>query len=209
MNPSRVLIADDDRAVRLIMERALQRDGHETRSTDKAATLWSWIDEGEGDLVITDVIMPDGNGLELLPRINARRPEMPVIVVSAHSTLMTAVKAAQSGAYDYLAKPFDIDTLCTTVARALADPHQPVQEQGVDEETPLIVGRSPAMQDIFRAIGRLASTDLTVMIEGESGSGKELVARALHDYGHRRGGPFVAVNMAAIPRELIESELFG
>ncbi|MBT6204498.1 MAG: nitrogen regulation protein NR(I) [Rhodospirillaceae bacterium] len=209
MNPSRVLIADDDRAVRLIMERALQRDGHETRSTDKAATLWSWIDEGEGDLVITDVIMPDGNGLELLPRINARRPEMPVIVVSAHSTLMTAVKAAQSGAYDYLAKPFDIDTLCTTVARALADPHQPVQEQGVDEETPLIVGRSPAMQDIFRAIGRLASTDLTVMIEGESGSGKELVARALHDYGHRRGGPFVAVNMAAIPHDLIESELFG
>ncbi|MBC6439383.1 MAG: nitrogen regulation protein NR(I) [Rhodospirillales bacterium] len=209
MTTGQILIADDDSAVRTIIERALQRDGHETRATESAGTLWSWVAAGEGDLVVTDVIMPDGNGLELLPRINGCRPEMPVIVVSAHSTLMTAVKATQSGAYDYLAKPFDIDILCETVTRALATPSTTRNMPDDESETPLIIGRSPAMQSIFRMIGRLASTDLTVMIEGESGSGKELVARALHDYGHRRDAPFVAVNMAAIPRDLIESELFG
>ena len=209
MSAGRILIADDDRAVRTVMERALRRDGHETKATGNAATLWSWVAEGEGDLVITDVAMPDGDGLDLLPRIGARRPDLPVIVVSARGTLMTAVKAAQSGAYDYLAKPFDIDALCETAMRALAGPAAPAERHDDSDDAPSIVGRSPAMQTVFRAIGRLASTDLTVMIEGESGSGKELVARALHDHGHRRNAPFVAVNMAAIPRELIESELFG
>tara|TARA_B100000676_G_scaffold131054_1_gene130129 strand:- start:4966 stop:6402 length:1437 start_codon:yes stop_codon:yes gene_type:complete len=204
-----VLIADDDRSMRTVMERALQREGLETRATGKVETLWQWVQQGEGDLVITDVVMPDGNGLDFLPRINGHRADLPVIVVSAHSTLMTAVRATQSGAYDYLAKPFDIETLCSTVARALDDSERRPGDMENDEESPLIVGRSPAMQTIFRAIGRLASTDLTVLIEGESGSGKELVARALHEYGARRTGPFVAVNMAAIPRELIESELFG
>jgi two-component system nitrogen regulation response regulator GlnG len=209
MTGQTILVADDDRAVRLVMERALQRDGYTVRSTDRAETLWQWVAQGEGDLVVTDVVMPDGNGLDLVPRIRASRPGMPIIVVSAHSTLMTAVKATQSGAYDYLAKPFDLANFSQVVRRALEEPAAPERSLPEDAEQPLIVGQSPAMQHIFRAIGRLASTELTVMIEGESGSGKELVARALHDFGPRRSGPFVAVNVAAIPRELVESELFG
>ena len=207
--PRTILVADDDSAVRMVLERTLQRDGHRVRATSRSKALWEWVDAGEGDLVITDVVMPDGNGLDLVPRIRERRPELPIIVVSAHSTLMTAVKATQSGAYDYLAKPFDIANLSSTVMRALDEPLSHSGDSGDAEESPLIVGQSPAMQHIFRAIGRLAPTDLTVMIEGESGSGKELVARALHDFGQRRTGPFVAVNVAAIPRELVESELFG
>ena len=210
MTPRTILIADDDRSVRTVLSRALSRSGHDVRSTDNATTLWDWVSGGAGDLVITDVVMPDGNGLDLVPRMKAHRPDLPVIVVSAHSTLMTAVKAARSGAYEYLAKPFDLDSLLGTVERALADPAgKPRAEAVEDDDMPLIVGRSPAMQDIFRTIGRLALTDLTVLIEGESGSGKELVARALHEFGERRDRPFVAVNVAAIPRELVESELFG
>ncbi|MGY8995398.1 MAG: nitrogen regulation protein NR(I) [Alphaproteobacteria bacterium] len=209
MNARTILVADDDSAVRTVLERVLQRDGHTVRTTGRSQVLWEWVNAGEGDLIITDVVMPDGNGLDLVPRIRERRPDLPILVISAHSTLMTAVKATQSGAYDYLAKPFDIANLSSTVARALEQPsggHEELEEIG---EEALIVGQSPAMQNIFRAIGRLAPTDLTVMIEGESGSGKELVARALHDFGQRRTGPFVAVNVAAIPRELVESELFG
>ena len=210
MTSRTILIADDDRSVRTVLSRALSRSGHEVRSTDNATTLWEWVSGGAGDLVITDVVMPDGNGLDLVPRMKANRPDLPIIVVSAHSTLMTAVKAARSGAYEYLAKPFDLDGLLQTVERALSDPgNRPRPEAGDEEDMPLIVGRSPAMQDIFRTIGRLALTDLTVLIEGESGSGKELVARALHEFGERREQPFVAVNVAAIPRELVESELFG
>ena len=209
MSARTILVADDDSAVRTVLERALQRDGHTVRTTGRSKVLWDWVDAGEGDLIITDVVMPDGNGLDLVPRIRERRPDLPILVVSAHSTLMTAVKATQSGAYDYLAKPFDIDNLSSTVARALEQPQAGHVEPDEVGEEALIVGQSPAMQNIFRAIGRLAPTDLTVMIEGESGSGKELVARALHDFGQRRSGPFVAVNVAAIPRELVESELFG
>jgi len=210
MKARTILIADDDRSVRTVLSRALSRNGHEVRSTDNATTLWEWVSGGAGDLVITDVVMPDGNGLDLVPRMKAHRPDLPIIVVSAHSTLMTAVKAARSGAYEYLAKPFDLDSLLSTVERALADPaNRPRPEAAEDDDMPLIVGRSPAMQEIFRTIGRLALTDLTVLIEGESGSGKELVARALHEFGERRERPFVAVNVAAIPRELVESELFG
>ena len=174
--------------------------------------LWRWVEDGEGDLVITDVVMPDENGLDLIPRIRRVRPDLRVVVMSAQSTLITAVKAAQRGAFEYLPKPFDLDELLGVVGRALAIP-APVPDiqaepRDADERLPLI-GRSPAMQEIYRTIARLTTADLTVMINGESGTGKELVARALHDYGKRRAGPFVAVNMAAIPRELIESELFG
>ncbi len=206
---STILVADDDRAMRAVLVQALEREGHSVRATDKAETLSDWVAAGDGDLVITDVVMPDGNGLDLLPRMRQRRPELPVIVMSAHATLLTAVKAARSGAYDYLAKPFDLDKLMTLVGRALtaSQPADPDAED--DGDAPLLVGNSPAMQEIYRAIGRLAMTDLTVTIVGESGSGKELVARALHEYGNRRDGPFVAVNVAAIPRDLIESELFG
>jgi two-component system nitrogen regulation response regulator GlnG len=205
-----ILVADDDRAIRMVLNQALARLGHDVRMTGNAATLWRWIADGEGDLVITDVIMPDENGLDLIPRIKKLRPELRVIVMSAQNTLLTAVKATERGAFEYLPKPFDLRELVSVVERALTAPQGPAVavEDEVEEQLPLI-GRSPAMQEIYRAIARLMGTDLTVMITGESGSGKELVARALHDYGKRRSGPFVAINMAAIPRELIESELFG
>ncbi len=182
------------------------------RASGTASNLWRWIEQGEGDLVITDVVMPDENGLDLIPRIRRLRPDLRIIVMSAQSTLLTAVRASESGAFDYLPKPFDLRALLSSVSRALAEPASgdagTVADQAPEEALPL-VGRSPAMQEIYRTIARLVPTDLTVMITGESGTGKELVARALHDLGRRRGAPFVAVNMAAIPRELIESELFG
>ncbi|OYY04775.1 MAG: nitrogen regulation protein NR(I) [Acidocella sp. 35-58-6] len=207
-----ILIADDDRSIRTVLTQALGRSGYQVRATASAATLWRWVEDGEGDLVITDVIMPDENGLDLVPRIRRIRPELPVIVMSAQSTLTTAVQATQRGAFDYLPKPFDLADLLAVVDRAIKQPLQNAATteapKNPDEALPLI-GRSPAMQEIYRIIARLTTTDLTVMVNGESGAGKELVARALHDYGRRRAGPFVAINMAAIPRELIESELFG
>jgi two-component system, NtrC family, nitrogen regulation response regulator GlnG len=208
-----ILVADDDRAIRTVLGQALGRLGYEVKSTGNASTLWRWVEDGEGDLVITDVVMPDENGLDLLPRIKKARPELRVVVMSAQNTLLTAVKATERGAFEYLPKPFDLRELVSTVQRALAEPAPkngaaPAEEESDDSNLPLI-GRSPAMQDIYRVLARLMGTDLTVMISGESGTGKELVARALHDYGKRRSGPFVAINMAAIPRELIESELFG
>jgi two-component system nitrogen regulation response regulator GlnG len=205
-----ILVADDDRAIRMVLNQALARLGHEVRLTGNAAQLWRWVADGEGDLVITDVIMPDENGLDLIPRIKRVRPDLRVIVMSAQSTLLTAVKATERGAFEYLPKPFDLRELVSVVERALSAPRSvpPVLADEAEEQLPLI-GRSPAMQEIFRAIARLMGTDLTVMINGESGTGKELVARALHDFGKRRGRAFVAINMAAIPRELIESELFG
>src|SRR5271165_1097281 len=212
MTPPTVLVADDDRSIRTVLTQALGRSGYQVRSTGNAATLWRWVEDGEGDLVITDVIMPDENGLDLIPRIKRVRPDLRVVVMSAQSTLITAVKATQRGAFEYLPKPFDLKELLSVVGRALATPSDIVvtapEPHDGDEKLPLI-GRSPAMQEIYRTIARLTTADLTVMISGESGTGKELVAHALHDYGRRRGGPFVAINMAAIPRELIESELFG
>ncbi|MEE8293591.1 MAG: nitrogen regulation protein NR(I), partial [Kiloniellales bacterium] len=166
-------------------------------------------------LVITDVIMPDENGLDLIPRIRNLRPDLKIVVMSAQSTLLTAVKATERGAFEYLPKPFDLRELVNVVERAISEPaaapEKPVGDALVraEEERLPLIGRSPAMQDIYRTLARLMATDLTVMIYGESGTGKELVARALHDYGKRRDGPFVAINMAAVPRELIESELFG
>jgi two-component system nitrogen regulation response regulator GlnG len=205
-----ILVADDDRAIRTVLNQALARLGHEVRMTGNAATLWRWIADGEGDLVITDVIMPDENGLDLIPRIKKLRPELRVIVMSAQNTLMTAVKATERGAFEYLPKPFDLRELMNVVERALsAPPNAPAEDDEVDDDQLPLIGRSPAMQEIYRAIARLMGTDLSVLITGESGTGKELVARALHDFGKRRSGPFVAINMAAIPRELIESELFG
>ncbi len=211
MTPPTVLIADDDRSIRTVLTQALGRSGYQVRSTSNATTLWRWVEDGEGDLVITDVVMPDENGLDLIPRIKRLRPDLRVIVMSAQSTLMTAVKAAQRGAFEYLPKPFDLKELLAVVARALAAPapEAPASAPSEPEEKLPLIGRGAAMQEIYRTIARLTTADLTVMINGESGTGKELVARALHDYGRRRGGPFVPINMAAIPRELIESELFG
>ncbi len=211
MNDARtILIADDDRAIRTVLSQALGRSGYQVRATSSASTLWRWVEDGEGDLVITDVVMPDENGLDLVPRIKRVRPELRVVVMSAQSTFATALKATQRGAFEYLPKPFDLKELLAVVERALAAPPSAATpgEDGEGEKLPL-VGRSAAMQEIYRTVARLTTTDLTVMITGESGTGKELVARALHDYGKRRAGPFIAINMAAIPRELIEAELFG
>ena len=206
-----ILIADDDTAIRTVLNQALARAGYAPRATGNAATLWRWVSQGEGDVIITDVVMPDENAFDLIPRIKKLRPDLPIIVMSAQNTLMTALTAAEKGAYEYLPKPFDLSEVVAVVGRALAEPGRKPQRAPVEsdgEELPLI-GRSAAMQEIYRVLARLTQTDLTVMITGESGTGKELVARVLHDFGKRRQGPFVPINMAAIPRELIESELFG
>src|SRR5690554_5668641 len=207
-----VLLADDDSAIRMVLNQALTRAGYEVRPTGNLSTMWNWVSRGEGDILITDVAMPDGNAFEIMPKIRKLRAEMPIIVMSAQNTFMTAIRANELGAYEYLPKPFDITEVLSVVGRALADAKKPAasarKADGPAESMPL-VGRSAAMQDIYRALARLMQTDLTVMITGESGTGKELVARALHDFGKRRNGPFVAINMAAIPRDLIEAELFG
>jgi len=213
MSQATILVADDDRAIRTVLSRALGDEGYEVLTTGTATGLWRWIEAGAGDLVITDVVMPDENGLDMIPRIRKLRPRLRVIVMSAQNTLLTAVKATESGAFEYLPKPFDLRELTTVVARALSEPRPQAapagEDSGAGEEQLPLIGRSAAMQDIYRTLARLMATDLTVTIYGESGTGKELVARALHDYGKRHHGPFVAINMAAIPRELIESELFG
>jgi len=210
MSQGRILVADDDTAIRTVLNQALSRAGYEVRLASNAGTLWRWINEGDGDLVITDVVMPDENAFDLLPRIKRIRPDLPIIVMSAQNTFLTAIRASEKGAYEYLPKPFDLKELTAIVSRALSEPSaQPAHAPDDAGEGMPLVGRSPAMQDIYRVLARLMQTDLTVLISGESGTGKELVARALHEYGKRRAGPFVAINMAAIPRELIESELFG
>ncbi len=208
-----ILVADDDDSIRTVVTQALSRAGFEVRSTSNASTLWQWVENGDGDLVITDVVMPDDNGLDLIPRIRRIRPNLRIVVMSAQNTLLTAVKATERGAFEYLPKPFDLNELVSVVRRGLEarTVESSMSSQSADEmeEALPLIGRSPAMQEIYRTLARLMPTDLTVMITGESGTGKELVARALHDYGKRKGKPFVAVNVAAIPRELIESELFG
>jgi two-component system, NtrC family, nitrogen regulation response regulator GlnG len=211
MNKGTILVADDDAAIRTVLNQALSRAGYEVRVTSNAATLWRWISSGDGDLVISDVVMPDENAFDLLPRIKKMRPELPVILMSAQNTFMTAVRASEKGAYDYLPKPFDLTELVRITGRALSEPKPQSdwrQKEEPAENMPLI-GRSAAMQDIYRVLARMMQTDLTVLIFGESGTGKELVAHALHEFGKRKNGPFIAINMAAIPRDLIESELFG
>lgn len=210
-----ILVADDDLAIRTVVSQALIRAGYEVRATGSAHVISRWVEAGEGDLVVTDVVMPDENIFELLPRMKKARPLLPIVVMSAQNTFMTAIRASERGAYEYLPKPFDLDQLVRIVGRALAGSQRETIAPVVDaapktivEDIPL-VGRSAAMQDVYRVLARLMNTDLTVLITGESGTGKELVARALHDFGRRRKGPFVAINMAAIPRDLIESELFG
>ncbi|MGZ3409937.1 MAG: response regulator, partial [Xanthobacteraceae bacterium] len=203
MPAGNILVADDDAAIRTVLNQALSRAGYEVRSTGNAATLWRWVSQGDGDLVITDVVMPDENAFDLLPRIKKLRPDLPVVVMSAQNTFMTAIRASERGAYEYLPKPFDLKELIAIVGRALSEPKGRVLSEAPKEEfdTIPLVGRSPAMQEIYRVLARLMQTDLTVMITGESGTGKELVAKALHDYGKRRAGTFVAINMAAIPRD--------
>ncbi|MBU6475902.1 MAG: nitrogen regulation protein NR(I) [Alphaproteobacteria bacterium] len=210
-----ILVADDDQSVRTVLTQALKRAGYGVNATGDGATLYKWVANGEGDLVITDVLMPGENGIDLIPKIHGRRPDMKVIVMSAQNALTTAVSAVERGAMDFLPKPFDIDQLLETVGNALRQTRVLVRDDKTPQGTTrahnktFIVGQSHAMQNIYRTIAHLTNSDLAVLISGESGTGKEIIARALHEFSRRKNGPFVAVNMAAIPKELIESELFG
>ena len=205
-----ILVADDDASIRLVLSQALTRAGYKVLPMSNITTMWNHVSRGEGDLLITDVMMPDGNAFDILPKIQKQRPDLPFIVMSAQNTFMTAVKANEAGAFEYLPKPFDLVEVTNTAAKALQDRENKKRKSvEVDVEDMPLVGRSAPMQDIYRTMARLIQTDLTVMISGESGTGKEVVARALHDFGKRKNGPFNAINMAAIPQDLIESELFG
>lgn len=190
-----ILVADDDRTIRTVLTQALTRAGCKVHATSSLTTLLRWVEEGKGDLVISDVVMPDGNGLEMLPKISAERPGLPVIVISAQNTIMTAIQAAEAEAYDYLPKPFDLPDLMKRAARALeqkrsAPNTQTVAEPETSDDLPL-VGRTPQMQALYRLVARVMNTDLPVLITGESGTGKSLIARAIHDFSDRRSLPFV------------------
>jgi len=209
----KILIADDDASIRLVLSQAFTRLGYQVRATGNATTLLKWVSDGEGDLVVTDVVMPDENVFDVLPRIRKERPKLPVIVMSAQNNLITAVNAAEVGAFDYIPKPFDLDDMTGAARRALARPADTeaakAQARAVRDDRLPLIGRSGPMQEVYRTIARLVGADLTVLITGESGTGKELVARALHDMGRRRDGKFVTINLAAVPRERVETELFG
>ncbi|MET4896008.1 nitrogen regulation protein NR(I) [Sphingomonadaceae bacterium jetA1] len=207
---SHVLVVDDDAAIRTVVGQALRRAGHEVTAVETLARLDRVLAAGAPDILVTDVILPDGDGIDHIRGVAARFPALPIIILSAQNTLTTAVRAAEVGAYEYLPKPFDLDALTQAVAGALARGGVLVDDiLGEDDRSLPLIGRSPAMQGVYRVIARVVATDLTVLISGESGTGKELVARAIHDLGRRQHAPFVAINMAAIPRELIEAELFG
>lgn len=205
---STVIVADDDLAIRVVVGEALRQEGWTVVEAEDVGDLRDAVTAGRGDVVISDVAMPGGSGLDLMPELLKARPELPFIIMSAQNTLSTAMDATNNGAFEYLPKPFDIDELVSTVKKALKSKSGGASLPK-DRDDNLLIGRSPAMQDIYRAMARVVKTDLTVLITGESGTGKELVARALHEHGPRKDSPFVPVNMAAIPRELIESELFG
>ena len=194
-----VLVADDDRTIRTVLTQALTRAGCKVHATSSLVTLMRWVDEGKGDLVISDVIMPDGNGLEHLPLISAARPGLPVIIISAQNTIMTAIQATEAEAYDYLPKPFDLPDLMKRAARALAVkrrmPGPRIAQDRPTSDLPL-VGRTPAMQGLYKLVARVMNTALPVLITGESGTGKSLIARAIHDFSDRRNLPFVTVSPA-------------
>ncbi len=194
-----VLVADDDRTIRTVLTQALTRAGCKVHATSSLMTLMRWVEEGKGDLVITDVIMPDGNGLETLPRISKLRPGLPVIVISAQNTIMTAIQAAEAEAYDYLPKPFDLPDLMKRSARALdlkrRTAAKPATPREAGDDLPL-VGRTAAMQALYRLVARVMNTDLSVLITGESGTGKSLIARAIHDFSDRRSQPFVVAQIS-------------
>jgi two-component system nitrogen regulation response regulator GlnG len=208
---SKVWIADDDNSIRWVLERALTQAGITNESFADADDLLKQISSGQPDVIISDIRMPGTNGLELLSRISERYPNVPVIITTAHSDLDSAVASYQKGAFEYLPKPFDLDEMIAVTERALAHAREKTGNRPAPEEVPYteIIGEAPAMQEVFRAIGRLAHSNITVLINGESGTGKELVARALHRHSPRASAPFIALNMAAIPKDLMESELFG
>ena len=206
-----VWIVDDDRSIRWVLEKALGSAGISASSFPDADSMMRKLRTQVPDAVISDIRMPGTDGLQLLARIRSSHPELPVIITTAHSDLDSAVASYQGGAFEYLPKPFDIDEVVTVTKRALAHGRAKQQESAAQEESgpTEIIGEAPAMQEVFRAIGRLSHSLITVLINGESGTGKELVAHALHRHSPRATGPFIALNMAAIPKDLMESELFG
>ncbi len=214
MKAANVWIIDDDRSIRWVLEKALDQEQFVTRSFENGDSILNRLQREQPDAIISDIRMPGIDGLDLLSEVHTLYPELPVIIMTAHSDLDSAVSSYQSGAFDYLPKPFDVDDAVSLVKRAVAHSHeQKAQRQQSRQEgfrkTTEIIGEAPAMQEVFRAIGRLAQSNITVLINGESGTGKELVARALHQHSPRKGNSFIALNMAAIPKDLIESELFG
>ena len=211
MSSKTLIIAEDDESIRLVTSRYLQDLGYEIFMATNLKELWKLIESNKGDVLITDVMLPDGELFDILPQIVEYRENLPVIVVSAKNNLQTAISATKQGAYEYLPKPFDLDELQKLIKKALESKQNLKNKTKIrnESEKQLIVGRSPAMQDLYKSIARLSQNDLTVMIYGESGTGKELVAKALHKYSTRSEKPFIALNMAAIPNDLIESELFG
>ncbi len=208
-----VWIVDDDKSIRWVLDKALHKAGIQTQSFSNASALLDELQHEQPDTLITDIRMPGMDGIELLQNIQRQFPELPVIIMTAHSDLESAVSAFHEGAFEYLPKPFDVNEVVEVVHRACI--HRKEQKQQVkpagarQEETPEIIGEAPSMQEVFRAIGRLARSHITVLINGESGTGKELVAKALHKHSPRHNQPFIALNMAAIPKDLMESELFG
>ncbi|TLZ58030.1 MAG: nitrogen regulation protein NR(I) [Gammaproteobacteria bacterium] len=205
----RVWLIDDDASIRWVLERALRNDGMAPRAFEAAEPALDALRRESPDVLITDIRMPGASGLELLKRIHDARPQLPVIVMTAHSDLANAVSAYEGGAFEYLPKPFDIDQAIALVRRAASAGQQPGNDPGGAPRMPELLGTAPAMQQVFRAIGRLSRSSVTVLITGESGTGKELVARALHEHSPRAERPFIALNTAAIPADLLESELFG
>jgi two-component system nitrogen regulation response regulator GlnG len=207
-----VLVADDDRTIRTVLTQALTRAGCKVRATSNTATLWRWVEEGEGDAIVTDVMMPDGNGLDLLPAIRRKRPNLPVIVISAQNTVVTAIRSAEAGAFDYIPKPFDLRDLLAKVSKALSqsgNSARPVAQQtSAHASTTLpLIGGSPAMQEVYRIVARVVNTDLNVIIFGEPGTGKDLLARALHDLGNRAGARFLRINCGTVTPDQLDAQV--
>lgn len=212
MPPGKIWVVDDDSAIRWVLERALSSAGYTCVCFDSAENALAALDSRQPDVLISDIRMPGMDGLSLLAAVKQHNPLLPVIIMTAHSDLDAAVNAYQQGAFDYLPKPFDIDDAVTLVARALEhyrEQHLPVRQEAAADPVSGIIGESAAMQEVYRVIGRLSRSSISVLINGESGTGKELVAHALHHHSPRADAPFIALNMAAIPKDLIESELFG
>ncbi len=213
MSRAQIWVIDDDRSIRWVLERALAQAGMDVTAFENGADAMARLAAEQPDVVVSDIRMPEMDGLSLLERISSWHPELPVIIMTAYSDLESTVSAYQGGAFEYLPKPFDVDEAVALVQRALdrrsADEPSAPEPDTIESPVGGIVGSAPAMQEVFRAIGRLSRSNITVLITGESGTGKELVARALHRHSPRAHAPFIALNTAAIPRELLESELFG
>ncbi len=211
MNANNVWVVDDDKSIRWVLEKALSRSGINVNVFSNGESLLDKLESSKPDVVISDIRMPGINGLDMLEKIVSKHPKLPVIITTAHSDLDSAVSSYQSGAFEYLPKPFDIDDAVAMTRRALAIAAENPGEapSNTTEQPTEIIGKAPAMQEVFRAIGRLSQSNINVLINGESGTGKELVAKALHKHSPRKSNPFIALNMAAIPKDLVESELFG